>query len=71
MGLLGRVRTASDSLASAFCDEVVKGGIHGRLVAEVLAPRLNSSSMRWAMISVSVSETNLWPLAMRALLRER
>ena len=26
------------------------------------------ASMRWAMISVSVSETNLWPLAMSALL---
>ncbi len=58
--LLGRVRTASLVLASPL----------PFVTASALA-MLSSSSMRWAMISVSVSETNLWPLAMRAFLRVR
>jgi len=68
----GRVRTASAVLASeafdepTLCDEAAKDG-----PPDFFAAMFNSSSMRWAMISVSVSETNLWPLAMSAFLRVR
>lgn len=60
--LRGRFNTASELLAS------------GRACAGLgclPAAWLSSSSMRWAMISVSVSEMNLWPLAMRAFFRVR
>src|SRR5258707_408708 len=80
----GRVRTASAVLASggvvndatlADDETVVEGSAAGADGAPGLAPFaaawFSSSSIRWAMISVSVSETNLWPLAMRAFLRVR
>src|ERR1035437_499304 len=63
----GRFRTASELLESGdsevveptLCDEAAKDGPPG--VGAVA--RLSSFSMRWAMISVAVSETDLWPLA--------
>ena len=72
-GVRGRVRTASEVFASG--DSVAdppKRSLDGApgFVASAAA-RLSSFSMRWAMISVSVSETNLWPLAMSSDLRAR
>jgi len=76
VGLLpDRVRTASSGLASVeptlVDDETVAEDGAPILLPAWAAAWFSSSSMRWAMISVSVSETNLWPLAMRAFLRVR
>src|ERR1700712_6077495 len=46
-------------------------GTEGRASAWPAAASSNSSWITWAMISVSVSEMNLWPLAMRAFLSWR
>ena len=55
--------------------EALDGAADGVFERDGLRRRLSASfctcSMRWAMISVSVSVTNLWPWAMSSCLRSR
>jgi hypothetical protein len=60
------VRAASGSFAALRMTDSVEGAFF-----EAAAARLSSFSMRWAMISVSVSETKRWPLAVSSALRAR